>query len=729
MNTLAFVLGAVVLTQAPTDSQPTVPSANLPVEAEVPDLPTGGPVVWSPREAASAQAHARTLAQEPPRILHQAQKSAADAVGARMDEAGGIAKDALGVRPEWGPAAWQDQRDAAGYTWLHAQAVRREVHHRGKRFRARNQENLEVLRGGPGAGMALAGKDAAKRLSNGRAGAGVAVDEAQQRAQAGWSHAQQGQHAAAEALVEGTPAVAQRGQANTRQAGSDAGTWIRSGWQTLGPVPAAVWSNTWNAAGAAWTRTPGEAVRAFSAGSSSARSVATFLAAHAADPVILARQGVVHTAQYSLNKGWANGLQGGMQQAREAWSHDDPTMAVVWAASGLGRGVWFLGALAPVLMGAVAATSVHAAGTLAGVGVPLVVVLGSAGVAAGASALVLGPLAGLNVAVLGSLVTALTAGAAVGVMTAAVLAGAAWVGAAATVGAGALLSHVTGNALAMAAWPAAGGLAVGSWAVLGVLGAGWHLAGGAMHAGVLSALATLGAAATAIRAATGVALDGAWVVWLAGLQAATVPAVGLGAHLAATGVGIRRLALPPLLGVVLVASAAGQVVAGLAEGGGTLGAGVVEATARGALEGGATVGHGALAAVYAVAIGGQWAARALDLPQHKAWADFRAVEVQRSVEALQAEGLLPAGQIPRVVRVHFWGPDTGRVRFVVLRHANGQRLFLERQVDTDTCQVHWRVTSKDAMQRALGAKDNARRVPAFMMDGRCLEARAVAGGR
>jgi hypothetical protein len=134
-----------------------------------------------------------------------------------------------------------------------------------------------------------------------------------------------------------------------------------------------------------------------------------------------------------------------------------------------------------------------------------------------------------------------------------------------------------------------------------------------------------------------------------------------------------------------------------------LGTGVAVAAVQGGVEALAAAAFAVMTAAAGLGVGGTWVVRALDIPLHRAWADARRDETESVLQVLQQQGAAPGGRLA-VMRVHFWGPDSGRVRFFVTRaEGASDRWYFERSVDPSSCEVTYRGTQRDPARRLLGA--------------------------
>jgi hypothetical protein len=562
---------------------------------------------------------------------------------------------------------------------------------------------------------------------------------------AAWDGAKEGFGEAGDGVIQGTEgvgawareesAVAWGGATagtldHTREAGGAAssvasffGREAQRAVADVGGLPRQAWSSTERVASQAWSSASREGRAAYQAGGDGSQGATRWLQENRDRPVEETQRAVDTWSRWNVQMGWDRGARAGAQSAAQAWENDDQVMSGLWATSGLAKGAWHLLVLMPAVTPIIVGSGLGTALALHALELPVVALARGLGVLAAGAAF------GLGALLTGSL-------AAVGVLAAVASAGWAVLRAVAAAAVGGLVTGLT----------AAGGLAVTAvvtglqvlrllgvpplafTGLLGVVGAN------TLRLGVREAWSGLQGTHTLGRAAAGTGLVAARLAGrttgnVAGALAVGVLQNGVVVPWQDAQGGVRFLAETAVAlgeGPVAATQAAAQAGAkALATGAGAaadLGAGLGRGAVRGAAEQASAWGLGALALAAGAARTGQFAAAAVDIPRHRAWAEFRRPEAEQ-VAALAArqEGQEPAEVV--LVRASWWGADEGKTRFFVTRDpATGRRTYFRRDVDPATCQVVYRHTQRDPWARdAVSAWQGE--VRPGLVSARCAESR------
>ncbi|MBI5494529.1 MAG: hypothetical protein HY904_05835 [Deltaproteobacteria bacterium] len=487
------------------------------------------------------------------------------------------------------------------------------------------------------------------------------------------------------------------------------------------------WALTTEGTGATATAVLPETRRAWRNTSRRSRALAGWLLAHPVEPAARIPGMVTAFHAWSVREGWERGLKAGFHSASEAWEAGDTGMAVAWSAGALGRGAGHVALevamLPPLVLGTAAATLFLATG-----GWTTVAMMGLGGVVLAGAALGAGTLATATLASAGTALTGLAAG--LGVARGGLLLAGGTAAAAST--------------LAFVSLGSAGAGAVHSARLVLVPAAGFTSAAAVRGFQAAASAATWSGAAVAVTAIRGG--QGAYYVLrpfpavvaagaragAAGLAGATDVAVGapLGIAVDAAGHALRTtgaLVEHPARSAAHAALAAAHATRGTARAGFLGGRGLAIAAVEGSVEALATGAFAVAAAGAGAGVGGTWLVRALNIPLHRAWAESRRDETQTVLAALQEQGVAEDGKLA-VMRVHWWGADSGRVRFFVTRGGTGaERWYFERGVDPHSCEVTYRGTQRDPARRLLGTPaDWTAPLHTGLYERTCVERRAGA---
>lgn len=523
-------------------------------------------------------------------------------------------------------------------------------------------------------------------------------------------------------VTHGTAAQARWGADHVTWVATEAAHGVGASVAAAGTVPRRAWRTTVEGVGGTLRALGPQTVRVARAGVEVTGTSAAMVGGSVPVPAQTGLQLARAVTAWNMEHGYRRGWVGGMGAARNAMDHDDPGAAVAFGGASVGKAVWHLLVLQPLLLGGVGALVTGAYGVLLGLGVPMVAHVGVGAALFTAACALWGTLGAGAMALLGTLGTGLASGAMVARVVASVGLGAAWLGAAATGAAASVVGRlglalgllgavplVTGGMLAALhlGWGGAGALLLGRTA----MGTGVVLTGGGLGAGAAVAETGLVTAGQAGR----VAAKTAWMSARVAVESAGLP---LGAGVDAVRAAGRDPVLAPAKAawsaVVLAGGAAGAALTLLH---GALGWGVLVPTlVLGVASAGTRLG------VHTVGLGGRFVGSALNIPQHRAWASYRAEQVAAARDAARLQGVEDAGDVA-VVRVAWWGSQAGRVRFFVTRNAAGDRTYFQREVDQATCRVRFRHTQKDPALRLTGASWDGV-VDTAVQDERCAEKKA-----
>lgn len=460
------------------------------------------------------------------------------------------------------------------------------------------------------------------------------------------------------------------------------------------------WGNTTEAMAQSWRATGEGSESVFLTHQRGARKMQAWLDESADGPWAESTRALQQWVGWNTQKGQVLGWQAGMKAATEAWENDDRPMAPLWLATGALKWVWHILLLQPVLFPALLFTGAVGTVGLRLAGPPAVGAAYGLGVMGATGVFVLGASTTVWVALLGSLVTALAAGS--GVVNVALEAMGTTVGClTAALGTSALA--VVGSGLALlhlAATPITGlTLLSSTLALFTVERAATHLAHAAsvlsihLVAGLRMPIPVLGWAATSTLSEIS-ALGN-----VVGKYLVEIPADDLGNVITVSANVLETWFKDPHLAVQESVMATLEMAGGLTAFGIGSGLGAAQAVGGATAHGGKALVMGGLGLIAAGAKVGEFTVAALNIPQHRAWASFRIPEADRLVQSTSiSEGA------PRVilVRVHWWGADSGRVRFFVTRDdKTGKRWYYQRSVDRQTCEVIYRRTDRDPLARAL----------------------------
>ncbi|MEW5854467.1 MAG: hypothetical protein AB2A00_37170 [Myxococcota bacterium] len=486
--------------------------------------------------------------------------------------------------------------------------------------------------------------------------------------------------------------------------GAVAASFSDDTWAAIQAIPAnsrAVWTGTEHVARAGWAATLRDGQRAFTLGSGNASALTTWLAQNQMVPFVQSQRAITQWAGWNTQMGWNRGAQAGLQSASQAWENDDQVMAPLWVASGAGRLALHLGVLLPTILPLLACTGWGAALALPALGYPAVALLYSSGLAGAAGAYALGTAVTGLVTVGGMTLGVLSAGA--GLLR---VAATATIGIVATTATAAGLAALVGLAamVSMAQWLGA--------PAIGLMGLAASYAAWGAERTALIALHGVRVVAVTTELAARLAVLPLRVAGTALFQGTRATGVTVGEHLfgvpASDVAGVAQL-------MITAAVALGEHPFGAVVRGGTaldalgralVSSGITLAAGTGAAAGTALAHHasavfwGGVSLLGAGVKTGEFVLAAVDVPQHRAWADFRREEVDHALDRAETEHHAALGDVA-VVRVNWWGADAGRVRFFVTRDpGTGERWYFQRVVDEETCEVLYRRTNQDPVARA-----------------------------
>jgi hypothetical protein len=732
---LVLVLG-LALTQSPVPGSAKVPAqdeALMDVEAPTPDVsPSIGEQMWN-TGATGVRQHGPDIAAAPWRETRHGARRAwlGDAqdlglqpamVGATtqwraagVDVGAHVVETPVRLRSTWEDAAWAGQEVFAApgrAAWSTTQAWR-EAAVQAREATAALQYAEAQLAAVGAQGRALAWEEMRQDLR-----AGLEAGDSRDAWLVGWAALSEA--AAWDMFTAGTA----RQWALTRERT----TTVRDAWwsrtKNAAGTPArwsvASWKATVDGGLGAWRNTPGETARVWRAGQARAARVSQGVWTFGAAPLRAVPGMTAHVRDYMWLHGWTRGVQAATHAAADAWAAGDVVNAFTWSTGGVGKGLFHLG-LGALLVPGIAVAGVGITGVMLGLGYPWAllqhgVAAGNAVATAGA-----GSVAGLAVWTLGGAATVASVGA-----------GAVHAASTALVGTALTSATAFGHAVLTLGTAGAGGFSLVTTPVLAggalVLGQAWdgarwsaRLTGGLAGQGARLAWqgATQGARVLPWAWSTTTAAGGA-AAWSTGawLRAPLDGALATGATAVRTvarwGEHPASAVAHALGGVGLAArgstGAAVSLMSGVAQGA----ADGAQATARTAWGLGQVVGGGAVASA-------EFTGRAVNVPQHRAWAQARQPEAHAVLQHLQPH-VPDAGELI-LIRVSWWGQDTGKVRFFVTRDpATGKRWYFERVVDPRTCTVSYRATSQDPIRRAWTTNGWTRPLPTSMTRAGCSDA-------
>ena len=477
-------------------------------------------------------------------------------------------------------------------------------------------------------------------------------------------------------------------------------------FKSIGGWSGNVWDFTWENTGRSWNATKNATHKVFDETTGLAGDLATWLNKNTTAPLRQAGTAIEDVSSWNWKKGWTQGVKEGHETAAQAWKNEDRLMATLWEIQGIGKGALHVLLLEPTLVPLIAAYGVSGTAALATLGYPSVGAMYGFG-AVGAGLTFAGGAVGTAAFAAGGTIASGVAG---GLGTVRTI-GTAGIGIAATgatfAGGIALTAGITGyDATRMLGTPIIGGMGM-TGSVLA--GAAEALGKSTFEVGKMAGVTALGAGGFTVVSSIAASQTVFHAVHSAGAAVydnAILTPVGVVMNLAqALGTGTWRLAEDPIEGTIDVMAASGIFVGTLVTSTGAFTYEALKGSLFGLGNGIAAVGQSGLFIVGAVAKGVEYVTDMFNIPQHHEWAAFRKGEVDEALARIIEDS--PQDLAKRygdviLTRVHWWGEETGHVRFFITKNKEtGERWFFKRTVDPATCEVKYLITNKDPVVRAF----------------------------